>query len=68
MGLQFRGERGQALDLQGDVHSLGMHVDPLDEQLDNARLFCRKQFLPKLVEPDQRAPDFGFADVKRLFA
>ena len=49
-------------------NAVGAHVDALDQQLDDARLLGREQFVPERIELDERVAHLGFADVAVVFA
>ena len=48
-GAQVGDETCQSLRPQADIRTLGADVDSLHEQLDDARLLAREQFVPERV-------------------
>ena len=42
------------------------HIDPLDQQLDDARLLGREQLVPQRIEADQRLADLRLGDAAVL--
>ena len=51
---------GEALRPEVDVEPVGADVDPLDQQLDDARLLGGEQLVPERIEPLQRLADVVF--------
>ena len=63
--VQLSGQVGQSFGPQPDVDAVRADIDALDQQLDDARLLGREQFVPERIEPLQRLADLGFGRARR---
>jgi hypothetical protein len=53
----------QSLGPQPNVGAVEANVDPLHEQLHDARLIGREQLVPQRIEPVQGVANLGFRDI-----
>ncbi|GAB4481877.1 MAG: hypothetical protein OHK0018_13360 [Erythrobacter tepidarius] len=44
------GEAGHPVEPHPDIEAVDANIDPLNQQLDNARLLGREQFIPERIE------------------
>ena len=61
-------DAGDALGAEADGDAVDIDVDALDQQLDDARLLGREEFVPESIELDERVAHLGLADVAVVFA
>ena len=57
---QFAEERGDAIDPELDINTVGPDINALDEEFNDAGLLGWEEFIPKRVECQQRAADVEF--------
>ncbi len=56
----------ETLDPKADVKTIHADIDPFDEELDNAGLLGREEFVPDSVEVDEGRADFCLSDILHL--